>query len=579
MSIPVLLSIFITLFFGILAIFFSMKEEKILKILIEREKKQKQRLYEIGILKEVQDRIGYALDITKVVEVITGSLRNLFPYSTSSYLLIKRGKLWFSVYAEESISHAYVQGVKEKMLQSFKIIHPIPLPIDTTEKFYGVALDDANPSLLASYFQIPVVVNDTVVGLITISSTKDHAFTKDEMIMLYQITGQATNALGKLQTVLTTEKEKLTAMVSSLGDSVFMVDMNRQLLMINPSAVEQLQLKNPDLTIVDVLSAIPRQYELGGKIDQAIAENKRVDIKEATINQKIFQISITPVHNPEKIIDTEYSWKIPSVIGAAILMHDITLEKSVAQMKEDFTHMMVHELRSPLTAIKAASSMLVFQDEKLNKEEKDKILHLIDEQARKLLDEIAIILDAAKLDSGMFTVKKVKGDMEKLIEEKITFFKAQAQNKQISLTADITGKLPLLCFDTTYIAQVLNNLLSNSLKFTNPGGKITIRAFLKAGTMIVSVSDNGIGIPKEKQGMLFAKFMQVGKSDQNIGTGLGLYIVKGIVQAHGGNVTLESQVGVGTTISFSLPLDPITEEMQIKPKTIGEVAMKQRYVN
>lgn len=307
-------------------------------------------------------------------------------------------------------------------------------------------------------------------------------------------------------------------------------------------------------TIIDIVSTVPRLYEFGGKIDQVIVNHKRFAIPEMQLGQKVIQVTISPVTNPQRLGTSNTLWKEGGILGAVVLLHDITLEKSIAKMKEDFTHIMVHELRSPLTAIKAASELLVMDEEKLDHDEKTKILHLIDEQAKKMLDEIGLILDAAKLESGMFQVHKVPGDVKALIEEKVTFFAAQAENKHISLVSEIASDLPQINYDPIYLAQVFNNLLSNALKFTSLGGKIILKARVEARYLVISVSDNGIGIAKDKQQLLFNKFSQVQTPGAHVGTGLGLYIVKGIVEAHGGKVSVISELGHGTTFAFTLPI-------------------------
>ncbi len=173
-----------------------------------------------------------------------------------------------------------------------------------------------------------------------------------------------------------------------------------------------------------------------------------------------------------------------------------------------------------------------------------------------MLDEVALILDAAKLEAGLFTIQKIPGDLKQLIGERVQIFQAQAHEKFINLLVEVDPSIPTFNFDPIHIGQVVNNLLSNALKFTSSGGSIKISAKPAIGSVIVSVSDTGAGIPKEKQHLLFSKFTQLSGADHgSVGTGLGLYIVKGVVEAHNGTVSLESEEGHGTTITFTLPLN------------------------
>lgn len=233
-------------------------------------------------------------------------------------------------------------------------------------------------------------------------------------------------------------------------------------------------------------------------------------------------------------------------------------QKNLAKLKEDFTNMIVHELRAPLTAIKDASDVIISGQYNLNKDEEKEFLEIINKQSKLLLDQIGTIMDAAKLEAGKFAIAKTPQDITTVIKNQIKIFLLQAEKKHISLKLDAPGSLPLMSFDLIRIGQALNNLLSNSLKFTPEEGSITVELRQEPkGYITVSVSDTGIGIPKEYQKDLFSKFYQAKTTPNQTakdGTGLGLYVVKGIVEAHGGTVTVKSSQGHGTTISFTLPI-------------------------
>jgi len=547
----------LTLLFGALTIYFSFKEEKLKKELSEKEKSDKQKIYEISILKEIQLRIGYSLDVSEIIDVITGSLRHLFPYSTVSSLTIKEDKLVLKTYVEESVSRAFLDSVKKSMVASFQALLPV-LPKTVDEVVTGVPLDDKNSQPLASFFHIPLIVGNRVVGLINISSTTPNLYKEDEMTILYQITAQASSALSKLEEVLETEKGKLTSMIASLADGVFMLDQKRQLVIINESAKSFLNVEKPSPSLFDVISSLPSGFNLVDKIESAEKTNQTLEEKEIKIANKTFQMFITPVLSHVRD-------EVSNVIGTSILLHDITLEKNLSELKEDFTNMMVHELRAPLTAVKD-SSELILENSKLTKEETENFLKIINNQAKMLLTQIGLVLDAAKIEAGRFTINKTLNELEPLIDEVVKTFLPVASKKNILLTSQI-DPLPKISFDAVHLREVLNNLLSNSLKFTNKGGKIKITARNLKDYVEVSVSDTGIGIPKDKQRDVFEKFYRVpstrGGQAKTIGTGLGLYIVKGIVEAHQGKVNLISEEGKGTTVTFTLPVTQESSFQQI----------------
>ena len=534
------------------------REWRAKKLISRRQELQRQRTYQISILKEIQDRIGYSLNVEEVIDIVTGSLKNLFPYSAASSIVVKEDKLIFKTYIEESVSPGFIGQVKKSMLASISALIP-NIPTSIEERVSGVPLDEDNKLELSSFFHIPFIVNNKVVGLINVSSTKPNLYKEEEMTILYQITGQASNALSKLRQVLDTEESKLTSMVGSLADGVFMVDGKNELLIINEAAKKFLNIEKDNVIFTDILNSMAGKFDLIGKITDSVTSKKSIEEKEVLMDEKTFQIFITPVFNSKESEEQ-------TVVGASILIHDITIEKNLSKIKEDFTNMMVHELRAPLTAIKD-SSELMLENENVGSDENKQLLHIIDSQTKMLLEQIGSILDAAKIEAGRFVIQKSPNDLNRLIIDVVDAFTPQAKKKDVELNSYVPKTLPDLSFDKIRVNQVLNNLISNSLKFTPSGGKITVLGEINTDSVTVSVTDTGMGISEEDQKDLFSKFYQIRKTPAELakgGTGLGLYIVKGIVEAHGGFVTVDSTPGQGTTISFTLPLaDDIVHEKRV----------------
>ena len=170
-----------------------------------------------------------------------------------------------------------------------------------------------------------------------------------------------------------------------------------------------------------------------------------------------------------------------------------------------------------------------------------------------MIEQISDVLDAAKIEAGRLVLQKSQTDLSQIINTVYKTFQTVAAKKRITISTRVAN-LPPQLIDGVRINQVLNNLVSNSIKFTNPDGKIKIEASQKGNFVEVSVSDNGIGIPIDKQQDIFSKFYQVGGVEHKDGSGLGLFIVKGVVEAHNGQVNLYSEEGKGTTISFTIPI-------------------------
>ena len=195
------------------------------------------------------------------------------------------------------------------------------------------------------------------------------------------------------------------------------------------------------------------------------------------------------------------------------------------------------------------------------------MLNLIHDQSKKLLAQISTILDAAKVEDGKMALNKTPGDLGIVVQKELSLFLPEAKRKNITVIAEIGNNLPTFSFDNIRITETINNILSNSLKYTNENGVIkvtvdtdeTYERTKTRGNVVVTISDNGIGIPPEKQHMLFSKFAELNnkanKETQNVSSGLGLYITKGIIDAHNGTIKIDSAVGRGTTTTFTLPID------------------------
>lgn len=251
------------------------------------------------------------------------------------------------------------------------------------------------------------------------------------------------------------------------------------------------------------------------------------------------------------------------VCGIVAVLHDITREKEISQMKNDFVSHVSHELKTPLASITAYSEMLMdgeADDEQTRKE----FYTIIQNQAKRLNRLIENILNISRIESGLIKVEKKPISLPILIEEQLRMIKSYAEEKNIEIIKP-EGK-DVIVFGQVYadedmISQVIVNLLSNAVKYTNPGGSIRIESEVctdqkSRDIMRVSVTDTGVGIPEDEIEHVFDKFYRVAANKKQAkGTGLGLNLVKQIVEkVHDGLVFVTSQVGAGSTFGFELPL-------------------------
>ncbi|MDD5155454.1 MAG: GAF domain-containing sensor histidine kinase [Candidatus Omnitrophica bacterium] len=230
--------------------------------------------------------------------------------------------------------------------------------------------------------------------------------------------------------------------------------------------------------------------------------------------------------------------------------------KAISKRKTDFISSVSHELRTPLTSIKGYASILTAEKLGALPAAAKERLEKINAHSDELVHMINDLLDIARIEAGKTAMKTEEQKIESIIDHAADIISIQCKNKNIELITDIQGNIPALLLDRSQIERVFINLLGNAVKFTPQKGKITVRAGLKDNQLQVDVSDTGIGIPPDALNQLFQEFYRVDNpiNQQVKGTGLGLSLVKHIIEAHGGNISVESTPGKGSTFSFTLPL-------------------------
>ncbi len=578
------------IFSGIVLIIFWFEYRRVRSRLLKREEQMRHRMYELSILRELGERIGYSLNVQKIVDVITGSLGKLLPYSTVAYMLpTEEGRLLFHLLMAESVSKQFIAEVRERMLKSFTTLFgKTYTEKDIEESISGSLTDPTSHDKVQSFFNIPIVINGRPAGILTVASTASGLYkTSEEVEILYTIMNQASEAVSKLQTVLEIEKGKLNSMVASMADGVLMVDLQNHLLVSNPQAKKMLGLTTSSPTIFDVLDALSDRLDLRTKIEESLKRDELLVEEEIELRDQFLQILISPVKDNKN-----------SPLGSVVLLHDITHEKEVEKMRDDFTSMMVHELRSPLTGIRSIATLLRNEQIKNQQQKYQEFINLISTNSNSMLELVNDLLDVAKLESGKFEVFRRPTDLRQIVKTRIESFQSLSAENKLLLKQTILPEVPQsLMIDDNKLGQVINNLLSNAIKFTPPGGKITVGAFvckqfqdlpqtaasrdlnwqgLRNGAVcpvdavVVSVSDTGVGIPESELPRLFNKFAQLStasKSEKK-GTGLGLVIAKGIVEAHGGEVGVFSEEGKGSTFYFTLPLESENAKVQVPAPSV-----------
>lgn len=511
-----------------------------------------QRMYQIQVLQEINERIGYTLDTSKIVEIVTGSIGYLLQYETVSFLLYSDPKnIIFKCHVHNSVNHSFIAQVRDKMEAATAAICDQDVEFEKVdERMSGAILDDSLDTQVLSFLNIPVIIEGQLLGMINVSSAQPNMFGKDSAAVAFTITNQAAFAVSQLQDLLENEKGKLSGIIAAMTDGVFMVDLDNQLVISNPAVVDLLELPvGKDVSTFDIIDALAGKVDLRTKVEESLAKNQPVSVREIYVHDKVVDITLTPVRD-----------KAGAQRGVAVILHDVTSEKSLEKLRQEFTAMMVHELRAPLTAVRWSSEGLLksLDDAKAHLENaklKDSMT-TIDLAATNMLELVNDLLDVAKIEAGKFELNLQEYDLVASLKEQMKTFEPQATAKHLNLNY-IGPESKIIKFDRVRVAQVMNNLLSNSIKYTDSGQiDINLAVEEKDKRVVVSIKDTGIGVSREDLSVLFSKFKQLQSFDSSRkGTGLGLVVSKGIIEAHSGEIWAESAgENMGSTFCFSLPL-------------------------
>lgn len=234
------------------------------------------------------------------------------------------------------------------------------------------------------------------------------------------------------------------------------------------------------------------------------------------------------------------------------------LLREADRMKSQFISTVSHELRTPLTAIKGYSTSLLRDDVQWDEDTRREFLQIIDERADDLRQLIDNLLEMTKMEAGALYLQREPVLLSHLAQKVVKSSMPRARNHRFEV--DFPSPFPVVEGDSRHIELVLHNLIENAVKYSPQGGQILIRGKVKGDRVLVSVSDNGVGIAPEQLNRVFERFYRVDNplTRRTIGSGLGLSIAKGLVDAHGGNIWVESTPGKGSTFFFSLPLSPLS---------------------
>lgn len=432
-------------------------------------------------------------------------------------------------------------------------------------------------SLLAFYFNRIIVAPLHSLNQVTQQVTQESNFTLRATITTEDEIGTLANSINQLiewmgvhtqevnlaRVTLQQQAQQLSGIIDNLADGLLVTARNGRVIRSNPALLDMFACKNRKS-----VEGKSTQSVFGIQLAQLVTKNQlqpetiitgEVDLTEG----KIGQASVSAI-----LMENTFTKQI-ECLGSIVLIRDITVEKEIDRMKNDFISTVSHELRTPLTSVlgfaklikkKLANVILPQVDLEVSKNQKaaNQILNnlnIIVSEGERLTSIINDVLDIAKIESGQIKWEMELISISELINQAIATTSVLFQSKNLELINLAAPELPEIIGDRSRLMQVIINLLANAVKFTQ-FGSVTCRTQLVDQEILISIIDTGVGVSDQEKKTIFAKFQQAGDTltEKPKGTGLGLSICKEIVEHHGGHIWVENNASQGSNFSFTLPV-------------------------
>ncbi len=424
-----------------------------------------------------------------------------------------------------------------------------------------------------SVMAVPLSSEGSVLGVMLLFHPEPNYFTHEHLRLveaaatqvtaalknydLYRLVRDQAERLGKALQEKRAEASKNLAILESIADGVVVTDVNRQVTVINRSALEMLGLPGqvpagrdvrwvyqtfPPKTLEKVLEimtglsiALQSVYLEPLAMEQAVLER----------DGQVLQAHFAPV-----VAGEGEFW------GVVTVLRDVTREREIAQAKSEFVSIVAHELRTPMTSIKGYTDLVHSGAAGEINETQKSFLQIVKSNADRLALLVSDLLDLSRIETGRVVLRPEPVKLGSTIDDVVTSLRSLAHECQVSLDTQIPTGLPPVNADRDRLVQLLTNLISNACRYTPPGGSVVVSVTRADSMLQTDVTDTGIGIPENQMERIFERFER-GDHElvrQRPGTGLGLPIAKSIVEMHGGRIWVQSEVNRGSTFSFTLPV-------------------------
>jgi PAS domain S-box-containing protein len=545
------------------------------------------RLQESSTLLAIAQALSSTLELTEVLKLMACSTAQACHANRCSILLLSQNRKEMipimSQFASEEADRELWATFKERYAESLDKL-PILRKVIKERKpviFDGPAMSVipqkwVEPFGIVSLLIVPLISKDEVIGLMVLDHVEeDQRFTDEQVNLAITIGTHAAMAIenARLFEQIAEGRDKLQAILNSTRDGILMFDIAGQIVMANPMIEQLWDLDRAKMIGLDLTRLVEEDPDgllarLGYSHEEMRDLLQQLCQREQSVTKAVYEIA-APSHRFIERVAAPVLDEQGKVIGQVIVLRDITEEKELERMREDLTDMIIHDLRSPLTVIMGGLHLLkrVIKDPSARVE---MLLGMATSSSQGMLELVNSLLDISRLEAGQMQLEIRARSLPDLVDLACERVAPLALEDDITLQVDLSPDLPQVAVDADLVTRVLINLLDNAIKFSHQGGVVSVTAhggsavptseessgILSQQYISVSVTDTAPGIPEEYREKIFEKFSQVGKreSRRGQGSGLGLTFCKLVIEAHSGHIWVESQIGQGSTFTFTLPV-------------------------
>lgn len=535
---------------------------------LAREKERIETLYAVG------QELGTTLDLDQVLEKTLGLITRAVNAQYGAIMVIDAEKSTLSYIARAgdqslAMSDSDTLSLCEKAGLVGRVIRhreAVMISDKLDDEQWGSLF--AQESKVRSLIAAPLVIGEHVQGVLLTAKDMSQAFDQDQKKLISASAQQIAQAMSNAQLYRREQEErtKTQAVLQSIADGVIVNDIEDNVIVFNTAAEEILGLQHTDVLGQSVWRLFD-VFEENGRSDaleamEAISSSPRASIGqliETTLEvcNKVISAHMAPVVTESQ-----------EALGVVTVLRDITREVQADRAKSEFVSTVSHELRTPLTSIKGYTDLIHGGAVGSISEQQKRFLGIIKGNADRLTALINDLLDISRIESGRVQLKIESLKLAEIVNEVVVSLRTEIEAKGLRLELDISEQTPEIMGDRARIIQIVTNMISNALKYTDYGW-IQIGLCALEEAVRLDVADSGIGISNEDQGRVFERFYRANTPvmEGRGGTGLGLAITKELVELHGGRLWVESESGVGSTFTIILP----TAAQDLPPHILTEL--------